>query len=38
MVGLYKEHNKPLMIAYYSGSGGNYLSKNDCTKVGLPIL
>ncbi len=37
-VGLYKDHDKPLMITYDSGSNGNNLSKKDCVKAGLPIL
>ncbi len=37
-VRLYKEHEEPLMITYNSGSDGNYLSKKDCVKAGLPIL
>jgi hypothetical protein len=35
---LYKDHKKPLMITYDSGSDGNYLSKKDCIKAGLLIL
>ncbi len=37
-VRLYKDHREPLMITYDSGSDGNYLSKKDCIKAGLPIL
>ncbi len=37
-VQLYKDHEEPLMITYNSGSNGNYLSKKDCIKTGLPIL
>ncbi len=37
-VQLYKDHEEPLMITYDSGSKGNYLSKKDCVKAGLPIL
>ena len=35
---LYKEHDKPLVITYDSGSKGNYLSKKDLVKAGLLIL
>jgi hypothetical protein len=37
-VRLYKDHKKPLIITYNSGSDGNYLSKKDHVKAGLPIL
>jgi hypothetical protein len=37
-VRLYKDHEEPLMIIYNSGSDGNYLSKKDHVKAGLPIL
>ncbi len=37
-VRLYKDHKEPLMITYDSGSNGNYLSKKDPVKAGLPIL
>ncbi len=37
-VWLYKDHEEPLMITYDSGSDGNYLSKKDRVKAGLPIL
>jgi hypothetical protein len=37
-VRLYKDHEEPLMITYNSGSDGNYLSKKDRVKAGLPIL
>ncbi len=37
-VQLYKDHEELLMITYDSGSDGNYLSKKDSVKAGLPIL
>jgi hypothetical protein len=37
-VGLYKNHEEPLMITYDSGSDGNYRSDKDRVKAGLPIL
>jgi hypothetical protein len=37
-VWLNKDHKEPLMITYASGSNGNYLSKKDCIKAGIPIL
>jgi hypothetical protein len=37
-VRLYKDHKELLMITYNSGSNGNYLSKKDRIKAGLPIL
>ena len=35
---LFNNHMVPIMITYVSGADGNYLSKRDCFKAGLPIL
>ena len=37
-VRLFNNHTEPIMITYDSGADGNYISKRDCIKAGLPIL
>ena len=34
----YQQHNNTPMLTYDSGADGHYLSKQDRTKLGLPIL
>ena len=35
---LFNNHTEPIMITYDSGANGNYISKRDRVKAGLPIL
>ena len=35
---LFNDHTEPIMITYDSGANGNYISKKDHVKAGLPIL
>ena len=37
-ISTYHQHNKTKMLTYDSGADGNYLSKKDRKKLGLPIL
>ena len=37
-IATYQQHNNKPMVTYDSGADGHYLSENDRTKLGLPIL
>ena len=37
-ISTYKQHDNKPMVTYDSGADGHYLSKQDRTKLGLPIL